>query len=340
MVIAPRLDCRLLVAAGPSRRVGPSGVWIGRQPDCDLVTADPSASRRHALVRLTSDGVELVPLGRKPVQLNGAVCDKARALADGDVLEVPGLRIEVQLEARPPSAGLGAYVIERAAGGVFGLAQTPFVVGGGAGDDLIIDGWPPGPLRFHLAQADLYVEACAPAVTVCRPGGEERELELGVLEPVDVGAEVAYEHERFVIRRADRKVVTTAVTGVAPTLPVELPRRVEVETLPRGGRLVLTFTSGARAVYLADRRFELVLALLSPGKGHGPGEFLSDDALRALVWPRAAGPSRQEINTLISRCRKDLVDAGLAGPRLIERAPGGGGTRFCLAAGAEVEVLS
>jgi hypothetical protein len=172
------------------------------------------------------------------------------------------------------------------------------------------------------------------------PGGEERELELGVLEAVDVGAEVAYGPERFVIRRADRKVVTTAVTGVAPTLPVELPRRVEVETLPRGGRLVLTFTSGARAVYLADRRFELVLALLSPGKGHGPGEFLSDDALRALVWPRAAGPSRQEINTLISRCRKDLVDAGLAGPRLIERAPCGGGTRFCLAAGAEVEVLS
>jgi hypothetical protein len=46
--------------------------------------------------------------------------------------------------------------------------------------------------------------------------------------------------------------------------------------------------------------------------------------------------SRPEINMLISRCRRDLVEAGLAGPRLIERAPGGGGTRLALAPGAEV----
>jgi hypothetical protein len=50
--------------------------------------------------------------------------------------------------------------------------------------------------------------------------------------------------------------------------------------------------------------------------------------------------SRPEINMLISRCRRDLVDAGLAGPRLIERAPGGGGTRVTLAANAEIVVKS
>ena len=43
---------------------------------------------------------------------------------------------------------------------------------------------------------------------------------------------------------------------------------------------------------------------------------------------------------LISRCRRDLVDAGLAGPRLIERAPGGGGTRFVLGPGVQIIVKS
>ena len=43
---------------------------------------------------------------------------------------------------------------------------------------------------------------------------------------------------------------------------------------------------------------------------------------------------------LISRCRKDLVDVGLAGPRLLERAPGGGGTRIALAPNAVVETRS
>ena len=46
--------------------------------------------------------------------------------------------------------------------------------------------------------------------------------------------------------------------------------------------------------------------------------------------------SRQEINMLISRCRRDLVQAGLAGARLLERAPGGGGTRLVLAPGGTV----
>ena len=41
----------LVMPDGPSRRVGSSGVLIGRQKDCDIVAVDPSVSRRHALVR-------------------------------------------------------------------------------------------------------------------------------------------------------------------------------------------------------------------------------------------------------------------------------------------------
>ena len=81
-------------------------------------------------------------------------------------------------------------------------------------------------------------------------------------------------------------------------------------------------------------------ALLRPPAEYRAGDFIPDDTVRSVVWPRRPEVSRPEINMLISRCRRDLVEAGLAGPRLVERAPGGGGTRLVLAAGAQVELLS
>ena len=54
------MHCVLDVRGGPSRRVGPGGVLIGRQSDCDIVAADPSVSRRHALVRLTGFEMALI----------------------------------------------------------------------------------------------------------------------------------------------------------------------------------------------------------------------------------------------------------------------------------------
>ena len=98
------MRCVIRVPNGPSRRVGPNGLLIGRKEDCDLVSADPSVSRRHALVRLTSDGAELVPLGRGPVDLNKKKVDKPTALADGDQLGVPGLVLEVEIDAQRPDA--------------------------------------------------------------------------------------------------------------------------------------------------------------------------------------------------------------------------------------------
>jgi hypothetical protein len=73
---------------------------------------------------------------------------------------------------------------------------------------------------------------------------------------------------------------------------------------------------------------------LQPLAGHQPGEFAGDE----VVWPRADGAGRTEINVLISRCRRDLVEAGLNGARLIQRAPGGGGTRFALARDATITI--
>ncbi len=77
-------------------------------------------------------------------------------------------------------------------------------------------------------------------------------------------------------------------------------------------------------------------ALVRPPPGHQPGDFIPDEVVSSIVWPREPMVSRQEINMLISRCRRDLVQAGLPGARLLERAPGGGGTRVVLAPGGTI----
>ncbi len=337
----------LVMPDGPSRRVGPSGVLIGRQKDCDIVALDPSVSRRHALVRITAEGAEVVPLGREPIAINGKPSDKPQLLADGDTLGIPGLTLSVQIEAQPV-----AIVDEDKRGRVMSLytmaffGMVPFgsllagwlatgvgtvstIFGGGATDDLIVKKWPEALLQLQIAQGELFVEL--------RAGKAEHNaqaLEAGVLEPLTVGDVLTCLGETFTIHHArGRDAATTAVSSMS-----DLPIKAEIELLPRGGRIVFTLAIGERAVYLSDRRFDLMMALLRPPEGQAAGEFVTDDAVRSIVWPRNPAVSRPEINMLISRCRKDLVDAGLAGPRLIERAPGGGGTRITLAPRAVVVV--
>jgi len=319
------VHCVLDVRDGPSRRVGPSGVLIGRRSDCDIVVADLSVSRRHALVRLTAGGAEVVTLGRAPVDVNGAPVTGARSLAHGDEIRLPGLTLAVAITIpRPDLAARAGFALERAGGGSFGIPHTPFVVGGGDADDLIVKRWPARVLSLHLAQGELFVELHAGAAS-----RNAEPLEPDALVALAPGDILACRDESFTVR-AGGAAATTALGGA------ELPVRVAIEMLPRGGRVVFSIGATDRAVYLADRRFDLVVALARPPAGHRAGEFISDDALRAVVWPRRPSVTRQEINMLISRCRRDLVEAGLAGPHLIERAPGGGGTRLALAPDAEI----
>jgi len=320
----------LVVRDGPSRRVGSNGVWIGRQRDCDIVASDPSVSRRHVLVRLTGDGAEAVPLGKAPVTVNGKPHDKPHALADGDELRLPGLVLDVQISVPTPEATVASgFVLERARGGSFGIAHTPFMIGGGDTDDLIVGKWPAHALALHLAQGELFVLARDDQAT--RNGSAIAPDEPESLVEGDV---LGYRGETFTIAYA--RGLDTATTAVAAI--ESLPSKVSIEMLPRGGRVVFSLPEGDRAVYLADRRLDLMVALLQPPEGYRAGELIPDDVVRAIVWPRKPGVSRPEINMLISRLRRDLLDIGLAGPRLIERARGGGATRFVLAAGAQVVV--
>lgn len=327
-IVEQRVRCIINVPDGPSRRVGDNGLLIGRRHDCDIVSDDPSVSRRHALVRITGNGAELVPIGRGPISVNGKSYDKAMPLCDGDKIGVPGIVLEVKLEARRPAAVAAAWLIERRRGGNFGIVHSPFVLGGGANDDLIIKRWPAAAMRFHVAQGEVYVEATAAKVT--RNGVE---LPRGSVEALAVDDQIEFRKETFVLRQAAHDATTVAAG------PPALPTRVAIEMLPRGGRVVFTIGHRDSAVFLADRRLDLLIALLRPPDGHAAGDFVSDEIVGGIVWPRNPG-ARTDINVLIGRCRGDLVAAGLAGARLIERAPGGGATRIALAPGAVVELTS
>jgi hypothetical protein len=325
----------VVVPDGPSRRVGPGGLLIGRQGDCDIVATDPSVSRRHALVHFDGDGVEVVPLGKTPTTLNGRELAAPKPLADGDEIGVPGLTLKIAIDIPPIDPRSPArFVLERhtAKGAAkFGITHSPFLVGGGEDDDLIVKKWPAHAFALHIAQSELFVEL--------RVGqGElnnQTPLREQYMEQLHVGDQLTYEGELFTIV-SEGRVATTAVGPRG-----DLPTRATIEILPRGGRVVFTVGGRDHAVYLPDRRFDLVVALLRPPGGEiKPGEFVPDDAVRTVVWPRRPEVSRPELNTLISRCRRDLVEAGLAGPRLIERAQGGGAVRLLLAPGATVEVLS
>jgi hypothetical protein len=320
--------CVLVLPEGPSRRVGPSGILIGRQGDCDIVATDPSISRRHAHVRLSADGVEVVPLGRAPVDVNGTPHLRPCSLADGDELRIPGLILKV-LITREPVSGEHAtgFVLARTGGGSFGIVRSPFVIGGGMNADLIVARWPEQTLVLSVAQGELFAQACVEGTTL-----NASELEVDEPTPVIAGDLLAFLEETFEVGYFAGGQVTTAVRRA------DLPSRVVIEMLPRGGRIVFGGAGGELEVNLADRRLDLMVALLRPPVGYKVGDFIPDDVVRTIVWPRNPGVSRNEINTLISRCRRDFVQAGLAGPRLIERAPTGGGTRIALAPGASVEL--
>ena len=314
---------------GPSRRVGANGIVIGRARDCDIVITDPSVSRRHVLIRLTAAGAEAVPLGRTGFQINNRTCEHARPLAHADRLALPGLVLVIELATTEADhAAPTTFRLERARGGSFGIIHSPFSIGGAEGDDLIIKRWPASVVRLHVAQDELFVEATTRGAT--RNGNE---VVVDTTEQLVAGDAIRFRNETFTVHR-DLEVDATTVVGHAA-----LPKRVVVELLPRGGRVVFVFDTSEHAVYLADRRLDLMVALLRPPDGFRAGDYIPDDVVRAVVWPRNPDVTRPEINSLISRCRRDLVEAGISGHRLLERSPGGGGTRLAIAPDAEIVVV-
>src|SRR4051812_16096131 len=68
-------------------------VLIGRSRRCDFVVADPSVSRRHALLLRSRDGWTLYDLGStNGTRVNGWRVERA-ALRQGDEVELGALRL-------------------------------------------------------------------------------------------------------------------------------------------------------------------------------------------------------------------------------------------------------
>lgn len=303
---------------------GPS-LRLGRSPDCDVVVPEPLVSRHHAMVCVSPEGVELVQLGRTPLEVNGAPVGARSTLRPGDELRVGSRRFRlVALEGEDPR-GEHVWALTRDGSVQHPLRRNPFTVGGDVHDDLCLRAWPPRALTFTRVQQGLALEAHVPGITLGNA------LEVGEVVTVPPGACVAWRDEVLRVLALPHELQQATAPALAPTLPL----RAALRFLAKGGELTLSFSHGEYTAWLADRRCDLVAALLQPPSPYAPGDAVPDDVLLPRVWP-GAFHGRTELNTLVFRARKDLVKADLDGGALIERRAGS--VRFVLAPLATVRV--
>jgi hypothetical protein len=319
----------LLGPDGARCRVDVAGVLVGRSPRCDLVLRDPKASRSQALVYLDGERPRLLVLGKGRTQLNGERAEREASLTAGDRIGLPGLELELASSQESPTSLDGqGWVLEKPGGGLFGVSHSPFVVGGHAGDDLQLGGWPEHALSLHLTQGRLSAAAQVPLDI----DGEAVEAEaLVALSP---GSCIVFAGQTLqVVAGGQFGLGSTLLTGDGGARP----SRVELEFLPRGGRLRVSSASSEACVYLPGARCDLMALLLQPPEPHQPGELLEDDLLIARVWP-GQSRTRIDLNTLVYRLRRDLVAAGIDATSFVLRAPGGGGTRLGLPRAVAISV--
>ncbi|MFO0627464.1 MAG: FHA domain-containing protein [Polyangiales bacterium] len=299
---------------------------IGRSPDCEIVIPDARVSRHQLLVRATEGGVELVLLGRATVTVDGAPVSSHATLASGALISLCGRQFRVvTTPLAPDAAPVVEWALEMRDAPLHRVSRSPYTVGGGADDDLHLPGWPPALLCFRVVQRALVLEVSQPDVHCGSP------LQEGEIVTLRAGMKVKYRDRSLRVLPVPREA--DALT--TPEAGEELPRRVLLEFLPRGGRVTVGYGGWARTVWLADRRCDLIATLLAPPAPYLPGDAVPDDLLLPRIWPGGT-QGRVELNTLVFRTRKDLVRADLDGGTLLHRAEGT--VRFCLTEGAEVVV--
>lgn len=306
--------------------IGHASLLVGRGADCDIVLSDERVSRHHALFRLVEEGVEVIPFGRQPLTLNGAVMTAPTTLRAGDrvacfdrtfeLVEVPSVAAEAEV----------LWGIERSPGSLFRVSQSPFRVGGSTDDQLHIVGWPAAVLALHRVGATLSLEALREGV-FCGAA-----LAPGECVRIQSSARITYAGQllRVLALPVDPSRVTAA------TVSDDLPTAAELRFLPRGGRLTLRIGGRERSVYLPDRRCDLIAGLLQPPAPLAPGDLVPDDVVIGRVWANRA-QTNIELNTVLFRARQDLIKADIDGTALIVRE--GGSIRFSLARGATVKVV-
>lgn len=311
---------------GMAIHIGSAGLLLGRHIGCDIQLIAETASRRHALLRMNGATIELFVLGRHAVEVDGREVTTMAVLGNGARLAFPGLACRVRIErveATVPIAHALCRGSER-----FPIRTSPFVIGGGDAN-VVIDGWPTDALRLAVVQGELIAELGEPGLV--------NGIELAAGAPIAVtdGDTLELRGQKFQIEHAGDDNAST----VAPTSRVAL-RGAVLEPLPRGGRITFAFADGDRTVYLPGRRYRLVAALLRPPAPFAAGDLIPDQDLIPLVWDDTDEVGgRVEINVVLVRARQDLVAAGIAATKLLERGPGGRATRIAIDPAAVVRVI-
>ena len=312
---------------GTRRRVPPGGVLIGRSTDCDILVVEPEVSRHQALVYLEGGEAKLVTLGSAPCLVDGQVVDAKLQLRHGSTIRIGELELTVRAEARAEK--VPCWLVQMVGGGLYSVAKERFTIGGGSSDDLRVDGLAQGAVALQPGADFVAVEAATGQVKVAGK----------MLEPGDVGTARVSDLVKvgpiaLRILAGDAVADATMRHHLRQEIGASLAR---LSFLPRGGRMELDVLGQRVTVYLAERRCNLVACLLQPPDPFKPGDFVDDEVLIPRVWPNQAR-GRTDLNTLLHRARKDLVAAGIDGASLIERADGGGATRFALQPNAVVAV--
>jgi DNA-binding winged helix-turn-helix (wHTH) protein len=81
---------------------------VGRDSDCSVCLDFPTVSRRHARIRIASDGITIEDLDSKNgTRLNGQPVAAGAALADGDEIRVGSVRLRLRLARHPASTETG-----------------------------------------------------------------------------------------------------------------------------------------------------------------------------------------------------------------------------------------
>lgn len=202
------------------------------------------------------------------------------------------------------------------------IAHTPFQIGG-EDADLSLEGV---ELALHLTRDELVLE---PQMDVLFG---ERIVGAGELVAVEsVAASMsAGGHQLRLLRQGPAGENTTVGHEV------RFPRAVDLELMPSGGRITVTIDEPTTLV-LSELRFRLLMALLQPPGDYLAGDFVPDELVLPMIWPRQQ-KLHTDLNLLLHRTRKDLLKAGLEPTGLVERAVAGGSTRFRIRKGASVTI--
>jgi hypothetical protein len=305
-------------------------IVVGRSASCDVVLDDPAVSRRQLLLHVTADGVVLANVGRQAVSRNGAEIDDSTLAVDGDRIAIGGEPFAVLRRTTAPDVA-SRWILRLDGGLALKLRRTPFTVGGGSTDDLTVDGWPPAALSLHDVDTGIIVELGSGSEALL--SAEERALfdEDGFAR-VAVGGGFVVGGRRFAITQGGAPLEGSTECGGEPRAEIRL------EAYKRGGVLSLDRGGAVSEVFLAQRRFALVRALLAPPEPAAAGDLLPVDALCRRIWPKDPHKDESDFNVLLYRVRRDLLRAGIDASEVIERARGAGMVRAPIGERARIVV--